>query len=342
MLILMKVGATQAQIDEVCDIIRSRGVEPLVLPGEPRQAVGIPASLSQDQRIDLESVLERLESVSKITQTSNPFKLASLEFHPEKTVVPVAQASFGGGQFTVVAGPCSVESYEQFKQSAEIVKQAGATVLRGGAFKPRTSPYAFQGLQAEGLKIIQQVGKETGLATVTEVMSPDMVEMVAEHTDMLQIGARSMQNYPLLIEAGNSGKPVFLKRGPAASIDEFLLASEYILNRGNDNVVLCERGIVGIDRTYTRNTLDLSIVPVLKELTHLPVVIDPSHGTGHARYVPPMAKAALVAGADGIMVEMHPAPREALSDGSQALDAEEFQLLMADLRKLAPHAGQTV
>jgi 3-deoxy-7-phosphoheptulonate synthase len=342
MLILMKVGASDAQIDQVCEIIRNRGIEPLVLPGEPRRAVGIPASLSQDQRVDLESVLGRLDYVSKITQTSSPFRLSGLEFHPEKTVVKVKDLEFGSGTFVVIGGPCSVESYEQFKKAADVVKASGATMLRGGAFKPRTSPYSFQGLQEEGLKIMKQVSEETGLATITEVMSAEKVELVAEHTDMLQIGARSMQNFPLLIEAGKSGMPVFLKRGPSATIDEFVLASEYILNEGNNNVVLCERGILAMDKTYVRNTLDLNAVPVLKSLTHLPVVVDPSHGTGVASLVAPMAKAAMVVGADGVMVEMHPDPNEALSDGSQALDSDQFTELVADLKKLAGYCGLNI
>jgi 3-deoxy-7-phosphoheptulonate synthase len=232
-----------------------------------------------------------------------------------------------------------VESYEQFSQAAEIVKASGATILRGGAFKPRTSPYSFQGLAEEGLKIMKAVGDETGLVTISEVMSGDMVKLVSEYIDILQIGARSMQNFPLLIEAGKSGKPVFLKRGPSAPIDDFLLAAEYVLNQGNPNVILCERGIIPLDKTYTRNTLDLSAVPVLKEHTHLPVIVDPSHGTGVAKYVAPMAKAALVVGADGIMVEMHPDPKSALSDGSQALTPEQFTKMMSDLRALGSAIG---
>lgn len=339
MLILMQVGASDEEIQGVLAAIESRGIEPLLLPGEPRKAVGIPASLTMDQRADLESLVSRLPGVSKITQTSSPFKLASMEFHRKKTMVEVKGVKIGEGNFTVFGGPCSVESYDQFKSAAEIIKKSGGTVLRGGAFKPRTSPYSFQGLQEEGLRIIKQVGDETGLVTITEVMQAEKVEMVAQYVDVLQIGARSMQNFPLLIEAGKSGKPVFLKRGPSATIDEFLLASEYVLNEGNYNVMLCERGVVALDRTYTRNTLDLNAVPVLKELTHLPVIVDPSHGVGVARYVPALAKAALVAGADGVMVEMHPDPREALSDGSQALEPAQFEALMDDFRKLAEFSG---
>ncbi|MBI1755909.1 MAG: 3-deoxy-7-phosphoheptulonate synthase [Fimbriimonas ginsengisoli] len=339
MIIVMQFGASQAQIDAVCEVLRSHGVEPLVLPGEDRLAIGVPAALDPGKREHLETVLGSLDGVSKITQTSSPYKLASIEFHRDRTTVRAKRASVGPGAFAVIGGPCSVESYEQFSESARVVKASGATLLRGGAFKPRTSPYSFQGLQEEGLRILKQVGDETGLATVSEVMSGEMVPLVAEFVDVLQIGARSMQNFPLLVEAGRSKKPVFLKRGPSATIDEFLLAAEYVLGQGNPNVILCERGVMPLDRSYTRNTLDLSAVPVLKEHTHLPVVIDPSHGTGVARYVPPMAKAALVAGADGVMIEMHPDPKNALSDGSQALNPAQFEALMGELRALAGFLG---
>lgn len=339
MIITMQLGATQEQIDAVAEAIRQQGLEPLVLPGEDRTAIGIPSALSSDQRTTLESVIGALEGVNKITQTSRPYKLASTEFHREKTIVEVKGVKIGVGHFVVMGGPCSVESYEQFSEAAGIVKQSGATILRGGAFKPRTSPYSFQGLQEEGLKIMKQVGDETGLVTISEVMSGDMVPLVGKYVDILQIGARSMQNFPLLIEAGRSMKPVFLKRGPSATTDEFLLAAEYILSQGNPNVILCERGVMALDRSYTRNTLDLSIVPVLKEYTHLPVIVDPSHGTGVARYVPSMSKAALVAGADGVMIEMHPNPKKALSDGSQALTPEQFTKLMTELNSLKGFVG---
>ena len=335
MIIVMQMGATPEQIEAVAASIRSRGIDPLVLPGEDRTAIGIPASLSSDARTDIEAQIAAMDGVSKVTQTSHPYKLASREFHREDTLVTVGDIVIGGGDFIVMGGPCSIESYEQFSSAALIVKSAGAQILRGGAFKPRTSPYAFQGLALEGLKIMQQVGQEVGLPTISEVMSGDLVPLVAEYVDILQIGARSMQNFPLLIEAGKSGKPVFLERGPSATIDEFLLAAEYVLSQGNPNVILCERGIVALDKAYTRNVLDLAAIPVLKEHTHLPVIADPSHGTGVARYVLPMAKAALVAGADGIMVEMHPNPREALSDGSQALRPEQFQKLMDEIHHLA-------
>jgi 3-deoxy-7-phosphoheptulonate synthase len=339
MIVVMQLGATPAQVQAVADVIRERGHEPLVLPGEDRTAIGVPASLAPDERTNLEAILAPMEGVSKVTQTSHPYKLASREFHREDTVVKVGDFHVGGGSFTVLGGPCSVESYEQLSEAAVIVKRSGAQLLRGGAFKPRTSPYAFQGLAEEGLKILRRVGEEHGIATVTEVMSPDMVPLVAGYVDMLQIGARSMQNFPLLVAAGQSMKPIFLKRGPSATIDEFLLAAEYVLSQGNPNVILCERGIVPLDRSYVRNTLDLSAVPVLKEHTHLPVVVDPSHGTGVNGYVTPMAKAAMVAGADGVMIEMHPNPKEALSDGSQALKPDQFEWLMFELKRLAPYAG---
>ena len=338
MIISMQVGATPEQIEAVADAIRQQGLEPLVLPGEDRTAIGVPSALSSDQRSTLENVIGALEGVNKITQTSRPYKLASTEFHREKTTIEVKGVKIGPGNFVVMGGPCSVESVEQFRDAARIVKEAGGQVLRGGAFKPRTSPYSFQGLQEEGLKIMKEVGDDFQLVTISEVMSGDMVPMVAKYVDILQIGARSMQNFPLLIEAGRSGKPVFLKRGPSATIDEFLLAAEYILSQGNPNVILCERGVIPIDRSYTRNTLDLSIVPVLKEYSHLPVIVDPSHGTGVARYVAPMAKAAMIVGADGVMIEMHPNPKKALSDGSQALTPEQFTALMSELAALRKFA----
>jgi 3-deoxy-7-phosphoheptulonate synthase len=336
MIIVMQLDATQSHIDAVADMIREIGVDPLVLPGEGRVAIGIPAALSNDQRTSLEAQIGAMEGVSKITQTSHPYKLASREFHRADTIVEVKGVKIGGGSFVVMGGPCSVESLEQFREAAEIVKRSGATILRGGAFKPRTSPYSFQGLAEEGLKIMKEIGEETGLVTISEVMSPDKVELVSAYIDILQIGARSMQNFPLLIEAGKSMKPVFLKRGPSASIDDFLLAAEYVLSQGNPNVILCERGITPFDKAYTRNTLDLAAVPVLKEYTHLPVIVDPSHGTGVARYVNPMAKAALVVGADGIMVEMHPNPKKALSDGSQALTPQQFEQTLAEINGLVP------
>ncbi len=339
MIILMQLNADQALVDSVCLVIREQGLEPLVLPGEDRVAIGIPAVVDQAERPRLEALFSSLEGVSKVTQVSRPYKLASLEFQRQRTTVTVGGVDIGPGHFAIMGGPCSVESYEQFRESADIVRRSGAKILRGGAFKPRTSPYSFQGLAEEGLKIMQQVGKETELVTISEVMSADLVGLVAQYVDILQIGARSMQNFPLLIEAGKSGKPVFLKRGPGATIDEFLLAAEYVLNQGNPNVILCERGVMPLDRSYVRNTFDISAIPVLQEHSHLPVIADPSHGTGVARYVAPMAKAALVSGAHGLMIEMHPNPRVALSDGSQALTPVQFESLMIELKALAAFVG---
>lgn len=337
----MQFEATSEQVETVCASIREFGLEPLPLPGD-RMAVGIPSAIPTDKRETLDAVLSSLPGVSKVTHVSRPYKLSSMEFRRQKTVVEVKGVPIGAGTFTVFAGPCSVESYEQLTAAAKAVKSAGAKVLRGGAFKPRTSPYAFQGLGVEGLRIMKRVGDEQGMVTISEAMSPDMVPVVADHVDILQIGARSMQNYPLLIAAGESGKPVFLKRGPSATIDEFLLAAEYVLNRGNPNVILCERGIVGHDRTYARNTLDLNAVPILKEFSHLPVVVDPSHGVGVARYVPAMTRAAIGAGADGVMLEVHPNPKEALSDASQTLTTEQFQRLMDEVRRFAVAWGMAL
>ena len=333
----MQSDAAPAQIEAVAELIRKAGHDPLVLPGENRTAIGVPAALTNDERLDLETRISAMDGVNIVVQTSRPYQLASREAQRETTVIRVKGVEIGGSESVIMAGPCSVESEESLMASAELVKGAGATVLRGGAFKPRTSPYSFQGLAEEGLRIMKRVGDATGLVTISEVMSPEMVGVVAEHVDILQIGARSMQNFPLLIEAGKSGKPVFLKRGPSATLDEFLLAAEYVLSQNNPNVILCERGLVAFDRAYTRNLLDLASVPALKEVSHLPVVVDPSHGTGVARYVEPMAKAALVAGADGLMVETHPNPKEALSDGSQALTPDAFRHLMSEIARLRPY-----
>lgn len=241
-----------------------------------------------------------------------------------------------------MAGPCSVESSDQMRLAAEAARTAGASVLRGGAFKPRTSPYSFQGLQEAGLKILQQAGREQNLLTISEVMQHDLVPLVASYVDILQIGARNMQNFPLLVEVGKSGHPVMLKRGPSATLDEFLLAAEYLMHHSNAKVLLCERGVQPLDRSYTRNTLDLNAVPVLKEISHLPVIVDPSHGVGVSRYVPAMAMASVAAGADGIMLEVHPNPREAMSDGAQSLTPAQLQVLMPQLRAVAAAIGRSL
>lgn len=335
MIVVMSVWAKEEELQQVVSTIESRSLRALQMPGGDRVAIGIASAIPPDLREPLFQTLSVLPGVEHVAHVSRPYKLASREFHKSDTLVDVRGVLFGGRQIQVMTGPCSVESYEQMLTAARVAKAAGATVLRGGAFKPRTSPYAFQGLQEEGLKILQQVGQESGLLTISEVMQPDLVGMVSSYVDILQIGARNMQNFPLLIEAGRSGHPVMLKRGPSATIDEFLLAAEYLLHHNNSKVLLCERGVHPLDRGYTRNTLDLGAVPVLKEISHLPVVVDPSHGTGVSRYVPAMALAAIAAGADALMVEMHPNPREALSDGAQSLTPAQFQMLMSRLKILA-------
>ena len=341
MVIVMRPGATEQQIHAVRERIEADGLDVLLMPGSV-MAIGIPSAIPTDLRDPLQQQLEILPGVSRVTQVSRSFKLASREFHPENTKFDIRAASFGGDELVIMAGPCSIESYDQLKQTAELVKSTGANVLRGGAFKPRTSPYAFQGLADEGLKIMKQVGAEVGIATISEVMSPDMVGLLADNVDILQIGARSMQNFPLLIEAGKSRHPVMLKRGPSATIDEFLLAAEYLLAHGTDRVILCERGVHPLDRTYTRNTLDLAAVPVLKEVSHLPVIVDPSHGVGVAKWVPSMAMAAIAAGADGLMVEVHPDPVTALSDAAQTLSPQQFSDMIDKAEEFARVAGRSL
>ncbi|MCI0423487.1 MAG: 3-deoxy-7-phosphoheptulonate synthase [Acidobacteria bacterium] len=341
MIVVMSVSAVEQDIQQVVSAIEARGLSALRMPGGDRIAIGIPSAIPPDLREPLFQALSVLPGVQHVAHVSRPYKLASREFHGADTIVDVKGVRFGGRQIQMITGPCSVESYDQMRAAAMAARAAGATVLRGGAFKPRTSPYAFQGLQEEGLKILQRVGRENGLVTISEVMQPDLVALVAGHVDILQIGARNMQNFPLLIEAGKSGHPVMLKRGPSATLDEFLLAAEYLLHHNNSKVLLCERGVHPLDRSYTRNTLDLNAVPVLKEISHLPVIADPSHGTGISRYVPAMALAAVAAGADGIMVEMHPNPREALSDGAQSLTPGQLQSLMSRLRAVAAAVGRS-
>ena len=342
MIVVMAVSASEAEIQQVVAAIEAQCLRTLIMPGGERVAIGIPSAIPPEIREDLAQSLASLPGVGHVAHVSRPYKLASREFHQADTVVEVKGVRFGGPQLQVMTGPCSVESYEQMAAAAKAAREAGATVLRGGAFKPRTSPYSFQGLQEEGLRILKQAGEEAGLITISEVMQPDLVELVASYVDILQIGARNMQNFPLLIEVGRSSHPVMLKRGPSATLDEFLLAAEYLLHHDNHQVLLCERGVHALDRSYTRNTLDLSAVPVLKEVSHLPVIVDPSHGTGVSRYVSPMALAAIAAGADGLMVEMHPNPRVALSDGAQSLTPAQLQLLMSRLCRLAPAVGRVV
>ena len=342
MIIVMSIHSGESEIQPVVEAIESMQLKAIVMPGGERTAIGIPSTIPPDLREQLANTLGALPGVDHVTHVTRSYKLASREFHAEDTVLDIKGVSIGGKQIQVIAGPCAVESYAQMGQAAREVKRAGAHILRGGAFKPRTSPYSFQGLQEEGLRLLNEAGRENGLLTITEVMQTDLVERVARYVDILQIGARNMQNYPLLIEAGRSGHPVLLKRGPSATLEEFLLAAEYVLHYNNPRIILCERGVHPLDRSYVRNTLDLSAVPVLKEVSHLPVFVDPSHGTGVARYVPAMSLAALAAGADGLMIEMHPSPRTALSDGPQSLTPEQFFMLMERLRNLSSALNREV
>ncbi|MBV8446254.1 MAG: 3-deoxy-7-phosphoheptulonate synthase [Candidatus Dormibacteraeota bacterium] len=330
MLILMNVQATPAQVQNVCDHVRERGFVPVELPGADRLAIGVLGSNPSSIR---DAIVE-LPGVVDAVPVSKPYKQVTREWHPEATVVDVSGVRIGDGSFSVIAGPCAVESREQLINTAQAVHRSGAAALRGGAFKPRTSPYSFRGLGEAGLAHLVEARRLTGLPFVTEVLTPSDVHEVAEHADMLQVGTRNAQNFSLLEAVGDSGKPVLLKRGLSNTIEEWLLSAEYIVSRGNPAVVLCERGI----RTFeaaTRNTLDLSAVPVAKSLSHLPVVVDPSHATGHRHLVPPMALAALAAGADGLLIEVHPDPDNALSDGPQSLSFAMFDDLMDHVGRMA-------
>jgi 3-deoxy-7-phosphoheptulonate synthase len=338
MIIVMKPGSADADIEEVSRRVRDLGFKTHLSRGEVRTIVGV---LGDDRGKEQLLALQSLECVESVVRILQPFKLASREAHPGDTQFPVHGVPVGGKQIVVMAGPCSVESREQLMEVATKAKAAGATFLRGGAFKPRTSPYAFQGLEEEGLKLLAEARKATGLPVVTEVMQPDKVEVVAEYADVLQIGARNIQNFSLLKRVAESGKPVLLKRGMSTTIQEWLLSAEYILAGGNPRVILCERGIRTFETT-TRFTLDLSAVPVIKKLSHLPIIVDPSHGTGHWEYVAAMARAGLAAGADGLMIEVHNKPEEALSDGPQSLKPDRFKKLMDELRPLAQVLGRTL
>jgi len=332
MIIVLKAGTPDAEVDDVEQRITAMGYRPHTIRGQLRTVIG---AIGDDRGKERLRALEALECVESVTPILQPFKLASREVRSANTTVPVgAGVVVGGDRVVVMAGPCSVESRDQVLDVAAQVKAAGAAVLRGGAFKPRTSPYAFQGLEEEGLKLLAEARRETGLPVVTEVMEPDRVEMVAEHADVLQIGARNVQNFSLLRRVAETRKPVLLKRGMATSIQEWLLSAEYVLAGGNPHVILCERGIRTFE-TSTRYTLDLNAVPVVKKLSHLPVVVDPSHGTGHWEYVEALALAAVAAGADGLIIEVHPRPAEALSDGPQSLKPDRFAALMGRVRKVA-------
>ncbi len=331
MIVIMKPTATDDNIKKISQQIESQGLDVHLSRGTEVTIIGVVGDKTKLKGINLEIA----DGVDKVVAVTESYKLANRKFHPEPTSVSLSSTQIGPESLTVMAGPCAVESFSQLLETAFAVKKAGARILRGGAFKPRTSPYSFQGLETEGLKYMKEARDATGLSVICEVTSPRAIEEAVKYVDLLQIGARNMQNFELLKEAGKTGLPVLLKRGLAATIDEWLNASEYIMSEGNPNVILCERGI----RTFesaTRNTLDLSAVPVLRQKTHLPVIVDPSHATGVRAYVAPMAKAAVAAGADGLMIEVHPCPEKALSDGPQSLTFREFESLMAEL---APYAA---
>ena len=344
MIVVMKAGSSQDEISRVVNRIEAGGLTAHISQGIEHTVIG---ALGQAFP-ELRDTLELLPGVEQVIPVSKPYKLASREFHPRDTIVELNGVAIGGSEIVVMAGPCAVESEEQLLATAQAVKAAGATVLRGGAFKPRTSPYQFRGLGESGLKILAQAGKETQMPIITEVMSPDHVDLVAKYADILQIGARNMQNFVLLDEVGKTKKPVLLKRGLSSNIQEWLLAAEYILAQGNEQVILCERGIRTFE-SYTRNTMDISAIPIIEKVSHLPIIADPSHATGKWYLVLPLALAAVAAGADGLLIEVHPNPDLALADGPQSLTFDNFRLLMAQLlpiaearnRKLATPSAKT-
>lgn len=330
MIIVMKPNAPDSSINQIINIIQKKGLFPHLSKGAEITIIGVVGDKSKliDQNLEL------VPGVDKVVPVTESYKLTNRKFHPEDSVIAVGNTSIGSRTLTVMAGPCAIESEDQIISTAKAVKAAGATFLRGGAYKPRTSPYAFQGLEEEGLKFMKTAKEETGLQTICEVTNTQAINLAVKYVDMLQIGARNMQNYSLLKEVGKSGLPVLLKRGLAATIEEWLNAAEYIIAEGNPNVVLCERGIRTFE-TVTRNTLDISAVPVIKAKSHLPIIVDPSHATGVRAYVPALAKASIAAGADGLIIEVHPDPSTALSDGPQSLDFEQFEILCNEMRPFA-------
>ena len=339
MIVVMQAGASREAIDGVLAEIERLGYRPHPIYGVERTVIGCIGDERGKARLQ---ALESMAGVEACVPILKPFKLASREVRKENSIVDVGLGvKIGGPRLSVMAGPCSVESETQILEAARAVKAAGATVLRGGAYKPRTSPYSFQGMEVDGLKLLAKARAETGLPVVTEVMDPHDAEIVAEHADVLQVGARNVQNFALLRRLGKLRKPVLLKRGMMTTLQEFLMAAEYILSEGNPHVILCERGIRTFE-TATRNTLDLNAIPVLKEWTHLPVIVDPSHGTGYWQYVTPMAYAGVAAGADGLMIEVHPDPAHALTDGGQSLKPKRFAALMEGLKKFAEASGRTL
>jgi 3-deoxy-7-phosphoheptulonate synthase len=332
MIIVLKPGTKKEEYEHVIDRVKEFGFKPHPIVGEERTVIACVGDERGKAQLQQMESLEYVESVMPILK---PFKLASNETKKKRTTIRIGNVEFGNSQFVVIAGPCSVETREQILLSAEQVKKAGAQMLRGGAFKPRTSPYSFQGLEEEGLKLLAEAREKTGLPFATEVISPGDVALVAQYADMLQIGARNMQNFALLKEVGKTKRPILLKRGMSSTYKELLMSAEYVMSQGNYEVVLCERGIRTFE-DYTRNTFDLTAVPALKEMSHLPVIVDPSHGTGIRSLIPPMAKAAVPVGADGIIIEVHPNPEKAFSDGAQSLMPGQFELLMNDLRRYLP------
>ena len=331
MIIVMKSKANQQELDNVINWIKSVGYEAHVSKGVERTIIG--AIGDERGKVVLKSA-ENMPGVEKVMPILQPYKLASRETKDGNTVIKVGNVEIGGPEFVVIAGPCAVESEEQLMEAASVVKKAGASMLRGGAFKPRTSPYSFQGMEEEGLKLLAQTREKTGLPIVTEVMSSSQVELVESYADVLQVGARNTQNFTLLKAVGQAKKPVLLKRGMMTTLEELLMSAEYILASGNDQVILCERGIRTFE-TAMRNTLDISAVPVLKDKTHLPVIVDPSHAIGQWKFVLPLAKAAVAVGADGLLIEVHPDPQHALSDGPQSLKPEKFSKLMDEIESIA-------
>ncbi len=337
MIVVMRYNASTEEVTLMLERIESEGLRAHLSRGDNRTVIGV---IGDEQAIN-QGAWEAMDGVERVMPVMQPFKLASLEFKPEKSVIEIGDVKIGGDEVIVMAGPCAVESYDQIMESAHIVKAAGAKILRGGAFKPRTSPYAFQGLGEEGLKLLATARKETGLLIITEVMSPEQVDLVGQYTDIFQIGSRNMQNYALLRAVGNTNTPVLLKRGLSGMINELLMCAEYILSQGNHQVMLCERGI----RSYeplTRNTFDLNAIPVLNNLTHLPVIADPSHGTGKWEYVGAVTRGALAAGADGLLIEVHPNPSKAASDGRQSLNPTNFAALMNQCRPIASAIGRYI
>lgn len=336
MIIIMKPNASDESVRKVTNLIESKGLQVHLSKGDEVTIVGVVGDKTRLQG----SNIEISEGVDKVVAVTESYKLVNKKFHPEDSVIPVGNTHIGPGNLTIMAGPCAIESKDQLMETAFAVKKAGATFLRGGAYKPRTSPYSFQGLEEEGLKYMKEAREATGLNVICEVTSQRAIEAAAQYVDMLQIGARNMQNFELLKEAGKSGVPVLLKRGLSATIDEWLNAAEYIISEGNPNIVLCERGIRTFE-TATRNTMDISAVPVLKSKSHLPVIVDPSHATGVRAYVAPLARASVAAGADGLMIEVHPCPACALSDGPQSLTFDQFEELTKELAPYARLAGRS-